>query len=31
MWRGLALSKWALHDIREVCDNTKDMSLAELV
>lgn len=31
MRRGLALGEWALHNVGEVCDDTEDMRLAELI
>ena len=31
MWHSLALGEWAFHNIREVCDDTENMGLAELV
>lgn len=31
MWGGFTLSERALHNVRKVCDNTKDMGFAKFV
>ena len=31
VWSGLPLGEWALYNVRKVCDDTENMSLAEFI